>query len=152
MAEDLSPFVVASLTCCRTSSSLRASTKSTLSRTQGRPGAHGYSVEPKEKRTQFFAEEAAERAGQSDADTAPNRCECPKLRAHSPGAVKGQPQAPASPLQSRRIAHARRRPDSAPPGRDLQRARRRRSAGGSRRSRCLSVRWDLGPWGAAASG
>lgn len=67
-------------------------------------------------------------------------------------AVKGQPQEPASRLQSRRIAHARRRPDSAPPGRDLQRARRRRSAGGSRRSRCLSVRWDLGPCGAAASG
>lgn len=34
MAEDLSPFVVASLTYCRTPSSLRASTKSTLSRTQ----------------------------------------------------------------------------------------------------------------------
>lgn len=29
-------------------------------------------------------------------------------------AVKGQPQEPASRLQSRRIAHARRRPDSAP--------------------------------------
>lgn len=72
-------------------------------------------MEPKEKRTQFFAQEGAEPAGRSDADPALRGCERPKLRAHSPGTVKGQPRAPASPPQSRRIAHARRRPDSAPP-------------------------------------
>lgn len=116
MAEDLSLFVVASLTYCRTSSSLRASTKSTLCRTQGGPGAHGYSTEPKEK-----CISSLQRKLQSVQDRAmqtlyPVGAIAPKLRAHNPGAVKGQPQAPASPLQSRRSAHARRRPDSAPPG------------------------------------
>lgn len=136
MIEDLSPFVVTSLTCCRTSSSLRASTKSTLSRTQCRTGTHGCSAIPKGKRIQFFAEEAVERAGPSDTDTALFGCELisssPKLRAHDPRVGKGQSQTPASPLQPHRIAHARSRPGSAHPGRDLQRARRRRSAGGSR--------------------
>ncbi|CAO2640062.1 Vesicle transport through interaction with t-SNAREs homolog 1B [Lemmus lemmus] len=74
---------------------------------------------PKGKRIQFFAEEAAERAGLRDADTVLFGCErldsSPKLRPHSPGQGRGNLRSP--PLRCSRAALRTRVADPAPPPR-----------------------------------